>query len=551
MKRTILISQEANEKRIAILEDERLEEFYIERTESIRQFGNIYKARVKSVVKGMDAAFVDLGTGKDGFLYVGDSLSSPFSDEIGIDPGDIKRKHVSIEDVLHSGQEIIVQVVKEAIRTKGPRLTTHISLPARYLVLMPGHERFGISRKIADRNERDRIKEIFADIEIPDGVGFIVRTAGEGKTKKEFLRDIRYLLNQWRNIESMQKRTRAPSLIHIEPDLIERMIRDSFNEGQDKIIVDRKELFKHIQQFMKSYIPGYEPELELYRDNDPLFEHHKVDEEIANTFQRTVALKSGGSIVIEQTESLVAIDVNTGKFTGSNNLEHTVFQTNMEACKEISRQLRLRDVGGIVIIDFIDMENPHNRREIYRAMRGELGRDRARTNILPISDIGLIEMTRQRVRPSVASSVFNSCPYCRGKGTVKSITTMGIEILREIRRRLTANGHKEIQALAHPAVIEHLLKRERQSIRNLERQFRSRIRLTGDPALHIEEHQINVEERKRGFLFRPPFLRKPVKTAQVQTPPVQTQQILPPSPAPSTPNSAHTHSSEPVTRPLH
>ncbi|MBI4431028.1 MAG: Rne/Rng family ribonuclease [Candidatus Omnitrophica bacterium] len=516
MKRTILISQEANEKRIAILEDGRLEEFYIERAETARQFGNIYKARVKSVVKGMDAAFVDLGTGKDGFLYVGDSLSSPFSDEIGIDPEDIKRKNVNIEDVLRAGQEIIVQVVKEAIRNKGPRLTTHISLPARYLVLMPGHERFGISRKIADRNERDRIKEIFADIEIPDGVGFIVRTAGEGKTKKEFLRDIRYLLNQWRNIEGMQKRSRAPALIHTEPDLIERMIRDSFKEGQDKLIVDKRELFKQIQQFMKSYLPGYEPELDLYRENESLFAHHRIDEEIANTFQRMVPLKSGGSIVIEQTESLVAIDVNTGKFTGSNNLEHTVFQTNIEASKEIARQLRLRDVGGIVIIDFIDMENYQNRREVYRALRTELSKDRARTNILPISEIGLVEMTRQRVRPSVASSVFNSCPYCRGKGTVKSITTMGIEILREIRRRLAGNAHKEIQAVAHPAVVEHLLKRERQSIRNFERQFRSRIRLIGDAALHVEEQQIKVEERRRGFLFRTPFSRRPHKQEQTE-----------------------------------
>lgn len=529
MKRTILISQEANEKRIAILEENRLEEFYIERTEAIRQFGNIYKARVKSVVKGMDAAFVDLGTGKDGFLHVGDSLSSPFSDEIGIDPQDLKRKSVNIEDILRPGQEIIVQVVKEAIRTKGPRLTTHISLPARYLVLMPGHERFGISRKISDRNERDRIKEIFADTEIPDGVGFIVRTAGEGKTKKEFQRDIRYLLNQWRNIESMQKRSRAPALIHTEPDLVERMIRDGFNEGQDKLIVDRKELFKQIQQFMKSYIPGYEPELELYRGNEPLFENAHIDEEIANTFQRTVPLKSGGSVVIEQTESLVAIDVNTGKFTGSNNLEHTVFQTNLEAAKEISRQLRLRDVGGIVIIDFIDMENPQNRREIYRALRSELSKDRARTNILPISEIGMVEMTRQRVRPSVASSVFNSCPYCRGKGTVKSITTMSIEILREIRKRITGNPHREVQVSAHPAVVEHLLKRERQSIRNLERQFRSRIRLTGDSGLHVEEQQITVAEKKRGFLFGSPFYRKDHSKGAPNEQPQQQQAVQNPA----------------------
>lgn len=509
MKRTILVSQEANEKRVAILESSRLEEFYIERSGATRQFGNIYKARVKSVVPGMDAAFIDLGTGKDGFLYVGDSLRSPFSDEIGIDPDDLKRRNVKIADVLKVGQEIIVQVVKEAIRNKGPRLTTHISLPARYLVLMPGHERFGISRRIADRDERERIKEIFSDIEIPDSVGFIVRTVGEAKTKKEFIRDIRYLLNLWKNIEGAEKRTRAPALLHEELDLVERMIRDSFIEGQDKIVVDRKELFKQIVQFMKSYIPDYQPDVELFRNHEALFAHYQIDQEIANTFQRVVNLPAGGSVVIEQTESLVAIDVNTGKFTGSRNLEDTVFQTNLEAAKEVARQLRLRDVGGIVIIDFIDMESHQHRRDLYRALRDEVSKDRARTNILPISEIGLVEMTRQRVRPSVASSVFNSCPYCRGKGTIKSITTMGIELLREIRQRMGASAHKDISVVAHPAVVEHLLKRERQSLRNLERQYRSRIRLTGDSTLHVEDLQVDIKARKRHFIFRSPFGKRP------------------------------------------
>ncbi|HXV27780.1 MAG TPA: Rne/Rng family ribonuclease [bacterium] len=497
MKREILISHDANEKRVAILEDSRLEEFYIERADTHRLFGNIYKGKVKSVIRGIGAAFVDLGTKKDGFLYVTDALKSPLDldaefDDVPNTSQERKRERFkSIDEVLKSGQEIIVQIVKEPIRNKGPRLTTHFSIPARFLVMIPGDEKIGVSRRIEDRQERDRIRQIFRELEIPKGVGFIVRTAAEGKSSKEFNRDIRYLIRLWKKIHASITHKRAPSLIHQELNLVERVIRDHLTEDTDKIVVDSSETFHKVTRFLDLYLPGQNIKVEFHRGT-PLFEKFNIEKEIERTFQKNVYLKSGGHIVIEQTEGLVAIDVNTGKFTGHKNLEETVYKNNMEACWEIARQLRLRDVGGIIIIDFIDMERSDHRRNLFRAFKEAVRKDRAKTNILQMSELGLVEMTRQRIRPSLESAVYDSCSYCEGKGLVKSATTMAIQTIKELRKTIGQSHGRIVNAYVHPAVAQRLLDQERKAIQHLERLSRSRIFIFSDPAIHIEDVNITI-----------------------------------------------------------
>ncbi len=497
MKREILISHDANEKRVAILEDGCLEEFYIERSDTHRMFGNIYKGKVKSVIPGMGAAFIDLGTKKDGFLYVTDALKSPLDLDAEFEEPPVKteekrrERFKSIEEVLKVGQELIVQVVKEPIRNKGPRLTTHFSLPARFLVMIPGEEKVGVSRRIEDRQERDRIRQICRELEIPKGVGFIVRTAAEGKSAKEFNRDIRYLIRLWKRIHASITQKHAPALIHQELDLVERVIRDHLTEDTDKLVVDSNEMHKKVERFLGLYLPGQDIKFEFHR-GEPLFEKYNIEKEIEKTFQRNVILKSGGHIVIEQTEGLVAIDVNTGKFTGHINLEETVYKTNMEACWEVARQLRLRDVGGIIIIDFIDMEKAEHRRNLFRSFKDAVRRDRAKTNILQMSELGLVEMTRQRIRPSLESAVSHSCPYCEGKGIVKSATTMAIQTIKELRKTIGQSHSRIVNAYVHSEVAKRLLDQERKSIQHLERTARSRIFIFSDPTIHMEDVNITI-----------------------------------------------------------
>lgn len=496
MKQEILITLDANEKQVAILKEGQLEEFYIERAGESRMFGNIYKGRVKSVVPGIGAAFVDLGTKKDGFLYVTDALKSPLDmeTEYGESPHpsrDNGSRSRRIEDVLKHAQEVIVQVVKEPIRNKGPRLTTHFSMPGRYLVMMPGAEKIGVSRRIEDRLERDRIRKVLSELDQrPKAAGFIVRTAGEGKGQKEFSRDVRYLSNVWERIQKEIHRRKAPSLIHREADLVERVIRDYLTEDDTALVVDHPELYHRARRFCQIYLPGQKVDIRFYRERTPLFEKYNIEKEIERTFQKNVPLKSGGYIVIEQTEGLVAIDVNTGRFTGRRNLEETVYQTNMEAAWEIARQLRLRDVGGIIIIDFIDMERSDHRRNLFRAFKEAVKDDRAKTNLVQMSELGLVEMTRQRVRPSLESAVYETCPYCEGKGMVKSETTMAIQTVKEVRKAIGAAHSKILNVYVHPRVAERLLHQEKKAIQGIERISRSRINVLPEPSLHLEDVNI-------------------------------------------------------------
>lgn len=492
MKKEILISREAGENRVAILEDGVLEEFFIERDDASKQFGNIYKGSVKSIIPGMGASFIDLGTAKDGFLYVDDALSNPLDEEMSAEemPKTHRRRRVNIDEVLKQGQDIIVQVVKEGIRNKGPRLTTHFSLPARYLVLMPGDRRFGISRRVENRSERDRIKQIFSQIELPEDAGVIVRTAGEGKSEKEFVRDIKYLTQLWKKIRNGIKRKKAPSTIHEELPLVERVIRDYFSEETERIVVDDKELHRQILKFMRVYLPGYKVNLELFKDPGALFDTFNVHKEIEKAFQRKVYLKCGAHLVIEQTEALVSIDVNTGKFTGKKNLEATVFRANLEAAREIARQLRLRDMGGVIIIDFIDMESYENRKRVVRELREAIKEDRAKTNVLHFSDIGMVEMTRQRIRPSLEGSVYDTCSYCEGKAVVKSVASMAVETFRKIRRNLQGAKHRTLEVSVNPEVASRILSQDRETLRDFEKANRSKVILLADASLHREDIKI-------------------------------------------------------------
>lgn len=569
MERQILISQDANEKQVAILEDGRLEEFYIERGDSKKLFGNIYEGVVKTVIPGIDAAFVDIGTGKDGFLYVGDALRSPLDLDAEFDDGEEKKpegvatevkppegvviegnvpvqgqgqppmsgpvqgqgpiqgqgrgqgrhggrdrgrgrhqgrqggrnqpshqhqpqqRRPRIEEVLKVGQKVIVQVVKEPLGNKGPRLTTQFSIPARYLVMMPGESKIGISRRVESRAERERIRGIFRSLEIPKGVGFIVRTNAEGKSDADFTRDIRYLIRLWKKIHGMISAKKAPVMIHQELGLVERVVRDYVNEDTAKIVVDHPEIYKKLKRFTSVYMPGQELNIEFAKEKGSLFERHGIEKEIERTFQKNVHLKSGGSIVIEQTESLVAIDVNTGKFTGNNRgLEETVYKNNVEAAHEIARQLRLRDVGGIIVIDFIDMEQGQHRRSLFNIFKEAVSKDRAKTHLVQVSELGLIQMTRQRMRPSLESAVYDTCPYCEGKGHIKSTATMSIQVIRELRKSLKDSRDRIVNAYVHPDVAERLLQQEKKALRYLEKSTGSRISVYSEPTAHRED--INI-----------------------------------------------------------
>ena len=384
-----------------------------------------------------------------------------------------------IQDIFKRGQEVLVQVIKEGIGTKGPTLSTYISIAGRYLVLMPGLKRIGVSRKIADDEKRRRLKDILNELQPPEGVGFIIRTAGVDRNKKELQNDLAYLSRIWEVVARRVKKQKAPSPVYQESDIITRTIRDTFTSDIDTVWVDEPTAFAHAQEFLQGVMPRYASRLKLYDSSEPLFHKYKIEEEIARIQQRKVPLPYGGSIVIEQTEALVAIDVNSGSFRADNNAEETAYQMNLHAAKEIARQLRLRDLGGVVINDFIDMRDDKHRRGVEKALRDAVKRDRARTKVLKISQFGLIEMTRQRIRPSLKKSVYQDCPHCLGTGHVKTVESMSIDVMR----LLQLAAHKEpvgrAQVKVHAAVADYLLNRKRREIGHLEESGNLQVTITG------------------------------------------------------------------------
>jgi len=495
LKKQILINVEAGEKRIAIVVENRLDDYFVERLEQKAIVGNIYKGRVSSVVPAIGAAFIDYGAAKNGFLYVSDALEAMPDYDEGEIIYDIKGKKgrviPKIENLLKQGQEVLVQVVKEELGTKGARLTTNISLPGRYLVFMPNANKIGISRKIRDAKERKRIRDILRTFKLLPGTGLIARTASSGCTKKDLARDLKYLTKQWTQIVSLSRKKNSPFLIWHELDLVSKIIRDMLTEEVDKIIIDEKAKFKEIKNVVANFAPTFKLRLELYKDDEPLFERYGIEKEIDKIFHRKVFLKCGGYITIEQTEGMVAIDVNTGRFIKKKDPEETIYRVNIEAAVEIARQLRLRDVGGIIVIDFIDMTSKQHRKDIFNTLQHELKKDRARTNIISFSELDIVEMTRQRVYKSLESASYQSCPYCNGRGLIKSAETVSILAIRKLKsflKKTRARGSVEI--VLHPDVAAKLRKDESGFLHRFQRRYKNKIIVLENSRFHFEDIEI-------------------------------------------------------------
>ena len=499
MRREIVINSSASETRIAILEDKDLVEIMVERPDARRRVGDIYKGRVNAVLPGMQAAFVDIGHEKTAFLHASDlhpsevdldDLFEPEGPEDGRGNGGGRGRRDEpvprIEEALKKGQEIVVQITKEPIGTKGPRVTTQVSLPGRYLVYMPGHEHIGVSRKIEDRAERSRLKSMLQDLR-PSNAGVIVRTVGADRGKKEFQSDIRYLEQLWNKIEKQSQRAKAPAVLHREMGLTTGLIRDIFTEDVTQVVIDSKEEQREILDYLKNYVPELRSRVKLYRGEEPIFDHFGIESEIEKALERKVWLKKGGYITIDQTEALVAIDVNTGRFTGKRNQEETILKTNLEAAEEIARQLRLRDLGGIIVLDFIDMEVEANKKLVLETLRSRLKRDRSRTKAFAVSDLGLVEMTRQRQRPSLASQFTVDCPDCEGAGKVLSLESATIKTVRMLRRVGQRSRDRQILLRVHPDLAVHLVEDPAGRLGALEKQYRFRVEIRDDPSFRRDE----------------------------------------------------------------
>ncbi|MBD3335167.1 MAG: Rne/Rng family ribonuclease, partial [Candidatus Eisenbacteria bacterium] len=442
----------------------------------------------------MQAAFVDIGLARTAFLHVSDMLHSMIDfgafdiEETG---GDQRRghRHAEIQDVLEKGQEILVQIVKEAIGTKGPKVSGHISLPGRYLVLMPGMDHTGVSRKVENREERFRLKKILRELK-PRNAGIICRTAAEGKGAREFEQDVKFLMGMWHDIEEKAGDLPSPALVHQEMTLVTGLIRDLFSEEVDRVVIDSKEIYRQILNYLKSFAPELKGRIKLYKGEGPIFDEYGIEAEIERALQHKVWLKKGGYIVIDHTEALVSIDVNTGRFIGKKNQEETILKTNLEAAREIARQLRLRDMGGIVIVDFIDMEQEASKRQVYDAFRQALSNDRARTKVYPISDLGIVEMTRQRERPSLYHYFTQDCPTCEGAGKILSLSSSAMKLERYLRRVKARTNEKQVQVRVHPVLAGYLLDEQADRVADLERDWRLRLDIREDPRLRRDDIRI-------------------------------------------------------------
>ena len=490
MKREILINATQRETRVAILEDDQLVELLVDRPDARRMVGDIYLGKVEAVQPGLQAAFVDIGTEKSAFLHASDLVFDEGDDEDTEEEGDDdgrgrngRAKAPPVQDVLKRGQQLIVQVSKEPISTKGPRVTAQVSLAGRFLVYMPFASRVGVSRKIGDRAERQRLREQVQAVVPPDSGGVIERTVGEDVTQDTFSRELTTLMNQWKRIKRKTQFMRAPALIHREPSLTRGLIRDIFSDKVDSLTVDSKQLYNEIAEYLKGIAPELMERVKLYEEPVPLFDKANIETEIRDLFKRRCDLPSGGYLIIEPTEALVSIDVNSGRYTGKKDPEKTVLRTNMEAAREVARQLRLRDVGGIIVCDFIDMEAKQNRDKVLQELRTHLGRDRARTKAFAVSDLGLIEMTRQRVRQSHLQSMTEPCPTCHGTGRVFTPETIVRRVERSVKRMAVEGKRDNLLVKLHPDVAMYVLEQEHDLLRKLEKTAGFALELRDDPLL--------------------------------------------------------------------
>jgi ribonuclease G len=492
MKREILISATPQETRVAILEDDALVELMVDRPDAERLVGDIYLGQVQAVLPGIQAAFVDIGTEKAAFLHVSDIArdEDEEEDEDSDSRDDRSGRFPPIQDLIQKGERVMVQASKEPIGTKGPRVTTQISLPGRFLVFMPGSKHIGVSRKIETREERARLRALAREV-VPDGAGgVIIRTVGEELTREIFEREFKTLQETWKKIQRRAKGARPPALIHREAKLTSGIIRDVFTEKVDALIIDSREVHNEVKQYLDGVDPDLMSRVHLYDEPTPLFDKYGIEDAIREAFQRRVDLPSGGYIIIEPTEALVSIDVNTGRYTGKRDPEKTILRTNLDASREIARQLRLRDVGGIIVVDFIDMETRANQDRVLQELRTYLARDRARTRAFQVSELGLVEMTRQRVRPSLYQSLTEPCSHCGGTGRVFRPETVVRRIERSIRRIAAQKAEKDITIRVHPQVALYILEDEPDFLRRLEKGLRLEVDLRDDPLMRQDEFRL-------------------------------------------------------------
>lgn len=528
MKKEMLINvSQPEECRIAIVEDGQLEELYVERASQDNCVGNIYKGKIVNLEPSIQAAFVDFGVGRNGFLHISD-VEPEYFRQGGYDPEKMKdssrdaefedngkdrrdqnqsgrtrgrrqdqrrtgrpRIKPPIQEIFRRGDEVVVQVIKEGIGTKGPTLSTYVSVPGRYLVLMPSLGRVGVSRKIEDDSVRRKLRGTLRELSPPEGLGFIVRTAGQDRTKKELSRDLAYLVRLWKALVRRIKNAESPGSIYEDSDMIIRTIRDIFSSDVDAIYIDEENAYQRAKEFLHVVMPRYANRLHHYQDQQPLYHKYELEKEINQIHKRDVRLKAGGSIVIDPTEALVAIDVNSGNFRTDDSAEETAYQLNVTAAREIARQLRLRDLGGVIVNDFIDMRKEKHRRGLERALRDAMKRDRARTKILRTSPFGLIEMTRQRIRPSLKRSVYEDCPCCSGRGVVKTAESMSIEVVRIL---MLASQQEEVATVTlkvHEDVAAYLNNRKRKEIIGLEESGNMTVQVISSAGVYPEFLEID------------------------------------------------------------
>uniref|UniRef100_A0A7C4MP00 Ribonuclease G n=1 Tax=Desulfatirhabdium butyrativorans TaxID=340467 RepID=A0A7C4MP00_9BACT len=516
MYKKLVINATEYETRVALLEDGTIAELFIQRHNDSDIAGNIYKGRIQRVLPGMQAAFVDIGLEQAAFLYVDDiigsrpSLQEPTlfkeSEEedleeppvslAAVSKDDEKRKGIPIEDLVTEGQEILVHVAKSPIGSKGARVTTYVSLPGRFLVMMPFTDHIGISRRITDEAERNRLKEMVLSLRT-EPFGYIVRTASEGVQAEKLANEMVFLKNLWEAIQTRYKTNAAPSLIHRELNVSLRAVRDLLTHEADKLIIDNPVVYETVQNFLDRFMPFMKDSVELYQGMEPIFDAFNLEGDILRALKKKVWLKSGGYIVIEETEALVAIDVNTGRYVGKHNLEETILKTNLEAVKEIAYQLRLRDIGGIIIIDFIDMEKKANQEKVYNALIEALRKDRSKTHVLPMSEIGLIQMTRKRIRQSLNRVLCEPCFYCEGEGFILSKQSVCHMIFREILSEYREKDTRKITVHVHPEVAELLHREENHLIVKLEKETGKPIVIYPNERFHVEQYEI-IEMMQEG-----------------------------------------------------
>ena len=500
MATEIMINVAPEETRVAVLDRKILTDLYIDRVKQRDFVGNVYKGKIVKVLPGQQAAFVDIGQDKAAFMHVSELLGEPqkldfddplveLEDKAPEIPKTKRGNSQPIEELLEEGQELMVQVTKGPIGTKGSRVTAYISLPGRYLVFMPSVDHIGISRRIENAEERSRLRQLMQKLRKP-GQGYIVRTVSEGVSDDELRSDVEFLQASWEEILEKKQRLKAPALLHSDLDLVFRTVRDHFTKDVQKLWIDSKPDYEAIREFVGRYLPQLLSHIHLYTKEEPIFDHFDLESEISKAMARKVWLKSGGHIVIDHTEAMTVIDVNTGRFVGKRDLEDTIVRTNLEAVKEIAYQLKLRSIGGIIIIDFIDMERERNRDKVFQALNDALLHDKARTRILRVSDLGLVEMSRERVREDLYRALSEPCHYCEGRAYTKDPMTVCYELFRDIRRVGPTDHETMLMIGAHPSVAAVLADEESHAVAELEREYRVKMVIKPDATLHIEQYDI-------------------------------------------------------------